>query len=422
MRTILLIISGSIAAYKSLELIRRLRERNLRVRCILTEGGAQFITPLSVASLSGEPVYGDLFSLKDETEMGHIRLSREANLVLVAPASADIIAKMAAGMTNDLATATLLATSAPVMIAPAMNVQMWQHPATVRNIVQLEQDGIRVIAPQPGMLACGEVGDGRMADVEAIVTAACDFFTTHTPLAGKTALITSGPTYEAIDPVRFIGNRSSGKQGHALAAALRNAGARVTLVTGPVALADPEGVSVQHVTSAEDMLRTCENALPADIAICAAAVSDWAAHTIADQKLKKRHNATPPTLALRETPDILHRLATHPTARPALVIGFAAETHEMDRHARDKLAAKHCDWILANNVAGGAIFGAEDTQITLYRQSDAQAQAWPRMSKEAAARTIVDAVVQFFAHGNARAASSNITPFSSPSSKRKNLP
>lgn len=363
-KSVLLIISGGIAAYKSLELIRLIRRDGGKVRCILTDGGAQFVTPLSVASLSNEPVYTDLFSLKDEAEMGHIRLSREADLVVVAPASADIIAKMAAGMANDLATTTLLATDKPVMIAPAMNPMMWEHQATQANIATLQTRGVIRIGPAPGDMACGETGLGRMTEAEDIFAAISDFFLQGRKLAGLKALVTSGPTFEPLDPVRFIGNRSSGKQGHAIAEALRARGADVTLVTGPVNIADPAGVNVVHVETAEQMLAACQKQLPVDIFVGAAAVSDWAAADIAEKKIKK--NGSPPALKLKENPDILATLSKAGKKRPQLVIGFAAETGDLLKNARAKMKSKGCDWIIANEVAGvKKIFGSDENHVYL---------------------------------------------------------
>lgn len=363
-KSVLLIISGGIAAYKSLELIRLIRRDGGKVRCILTDGGAQFVTPLSVASLSNEPVYTDLFSLKDEAEMGHIRLSREADLVVVAPASADIIAKMAAGMANDLATTTLLATDKPVMIAPAMNPMMWEHQATQANIATLQTRGVIQIGPAPGDMACGETGMGRMTEAEDIFAAISDFFLQGRKLAGLKALITSGPTFEPLDPVRFIGNRSSGKQGHAIAEALRARGADVTLVTGPVNIADPARVNVVHVETAAQMLGACQKQLPVDIFVGAAAVSDWAAAEVAEKKIKK--NGAPPALKLKENPDILATLSKPGKKRPQLVIGFAAETGDLLKNARAKMKSKGCDWIIANEVAGvKKIFGSDENHVYL---------------------------------------------------------
>ncbi|MDE3016419.1 MAG: bifunctional phosphopantothenoylcysteine decarboxylase/phosphopantothenate--cysteine ligase CoaBC [Pseudomonadota bacterium] len=413
MRNILLIISGSIAAYKSLDLIRRLRERECNVRCILTKGGAEFITPLSVASLSGNPVYGDLFSLKDETEMGHIRLTREADVIVVAPASADLIAKMAHGFADDLATAALLASDKKILVAPAMNAQMWKHPATQRNLRRVEKDGAVIIPPSAGSLACGEIGAGRLAEAGDIVKAILDSLSlremagvkassallssgaSRHPLpegGGFKALVTSGPTHESIDPVRYLGNRSSGKQGHAIAAALAEVGGDVTLITGPTALPDPEGVRVAHVTSASEMLAACEKALPVNVAVCAAAVSDWRAEAASVRKLKKRGGAAT-ALALVENPDILGHLANHPKKRPILVIGFAAETENLLKNAATKRKNKNADWIVANDVSGGKIFGSDNNEVTLVTAKGGE--EWPRMSKEAVAEKLVERIVSY---------------------------
>jgi len=364
-KRILLIIAGGIAAYKSLDLIRRLRERGARVRCILTAGGAQFITPLSVSSLSGDKVYGDLFSLTDEAEMGHIRLSREADLVVVAPATADLMAKMAAGLAGDLASTALLATDKPVMIAPAMNVQMWRATATRRNVEILEARGVLRVGPEEGELACGEEGEGRLAEVATITAAIEHFFIAGAPLAGRHALITAGPTVEAIDPVRYLANRSSGKQGYGIAAALAALGARTTLISGPTALADPPGVAVTRVESAREMLAASLAALPADIAVCVAAVCDWRVAQTADRKMKK-NGVRPPAFELVENPDILATLAGRESDRPALVVGFAAETCNVLDNARAKRRAKGCDWIVANDVGGeSGVMGGENNAIHL---------------------------------------------------------
>ena len=389
--SILLIISGGIAAYKSLELIRRLRERGARVRCILTAGGAQFVTPLSLAALSGDKVYQDLFSLTDESEMGHIRLSREADLIVVAPASADLMARMAAGMTDDLAATVLLATDKPVLVAPTMNTRMWEHPATRRNMARLTDDGVLFVDSGEGDLACGEVGKGRMAEPAAILEAIEAFFRagrpegSPRPLAGLHALVTSGPTHEPIDPVRYIANRSSGKQGHAIAAACAQMGARVTLVSGPTAQPDPLGVEVIRVETARDMLAACEAALPADVAICAAAVADWRVARAAQAKIKKGKNG-PPVLEMAENPDILATLAARNDRRPRLVVGFAAETGDVVAYAQAKLASKGCDWIVANDVAQGTgTFGGDQNTVSLVTPEGVE--SWPRLSKtEVAAR------------------------------------
>ncbi len=392
-KRILLIISGGIAAYKSLELIRGLKKSGASVRCIVTQGGQQFVTPLSVAALAEEQVFTDLFSLKDESEMGHIRLSREADLVVVAPASANIMAQMAHGLTEDLASTTLLATNRPVMICPAMNPMMWQHDATQDNLKTLQSRGINIIAPADGDMACGEVGTGRMREPEEILTAITAYFQDNRPLAGLSALVTSGPTYEPIDPVRFIGNRSSGKQGHAIAAALKSAGAAVTLVTGPVNLPAPQGVKTISVQTAQEMLKACENALPCDIAICAAAVSDWRVKKAADQKIKKGADKSAPTLEFIENPDILQTIATHKN-RPALVVGFAAETENLIENAQAKLTKKSCDWIIANNVGDHDIFGQDQNHVSLITTE--KVTDWPPANKEAIARDIVEEIIHHF--------------------------
>jgi phosphopantothenoylcysteine decarboxylase/phosphopantothenate--cysteine ligase len=391
---ILLVIAGGVAAYKSLELIRRLGERGARVRCILTAAGAQFITPLAVASLSGERVFSDLFSLTDEAEMGHIRLSREADLVVVAPATADLIAKMANGLANDLASTTLLATDKPVLIAPAMNPQMWEHAATRRNIATLTGDGIRMVGPKPGDMACGEIGLGRMAEPDEIVAAIEGLLQPAArPLQGIRALVTSGPTHEAIDPVRFIANRSSGKQGHAIAAALATAGAEVTLVSGPVHEPDPAGVRVVRVESALQMLEACQAARPLDVAVCAAAVADWRIAEPGTRKAKRQGG--PPTLALRENPDILQTLSIAGPTRPRLVIGFAAETDDVAANARRKLASKGCDWIVANDVSPEqGVFGGVYNRVLLIR-SDAEPERWPTLAKTEIASRLVARVTAF---------------------------
>jgi phosphopantothenoylcysteine decarboxylase/phosphopantothenate--cysteine ligase len=379
-KRLLLVISGGIAAYKSLELIRRLRERGGAVRCILTKGGAEFVTPLSVAALTEEQVYMELFSLTDEAEMGHIRLSREADLLVIAPASADLLAKMAAGRADDLASTALLATDKDILAAPAMNLRMWEHPATQTNLETLIERGVRTVGPNEGDMACGEYGMGRMAEPEEILAAIEVYFARDARLAGRRALVTSGPTFEAIDPVRFIGNRSSGRQGHAIARALSRLGAATTLVTGPTKLPDPPGMSVVHIDSAEEMLAACRAALPADVAVCAAAVSDWRAAAVRDQKIKKNGGA-PPKLELTTNPDILATLAAAGNERPQLVIGFAAETEKVIEHATAKRAAKGCDWILANDVSPGTgTFGGEANTIHLIGAEGVD--SWPRMTKE----------------------------------------
>jgi len=384
-RRVLLIISGGIAAYKSLELIRRLRERGAAVRCIMTAAAQHFVTPLSVASLSEDKVYTDLWSLTDESEMGHIRLSREADLVVVAPASADLIARMATGLADDLATTALLASDKPVLIAPAMNLMMWAHPATRANLATIETRGVTRIGPGSGELACGEVGSGRMAEPLEIVAAIERLLTGDTRLAEKRVLVTSGPTREPIDPVRYISNHSSGKQGHAIAAALAALGADTVLVSGPTQEPSPAGVRVVPVETAAEMLAACEAALPVDVAVMAAAVADWRIETAGRQKIKK-NGAGPPVLRLAENPDILATIAQRGNDRPRLVIGFAAETEDVVENARAKRLRKRCDWILANDVSPGTgTFGGDRNTIHLV---DADGiEDWPVMTKrEVAAR------------------------------------
>jgi len=394
-KRILLIIAGGIAAYKSLDLIRRLKERGAAVRVVLTKGGSQFVTPLSVAALSGDKVYGDLFSLTDESEMGHIRLSREADLIVVAPASADLIAKMAGGDADDLASTVLLATDKKVLIAPTMNTRMWLHPATQRNLAVLQQDGIGIVAPAEGDLACGEVGRGRMVEPAAIVAAIEQALAApgEGPLAAVRALVTSGPTHEPIDPVRYIANRSSGKQGHAIAAALGALGAEVTLVTGPTAEADPPRARVVRIETAEQMLAACAAALPVDVAVCAAAVADWRIAEPANRKTKR--DGKPPRLELVENPDILKTLSRKGRKRPTLVIGFAAETEEVIANAKHKRLDKGCDWILANDVsAKTGVFGSARNQVHLIDQHGVE--SWPAAAKteiaQRLARRIADAI------------------------------
>ncbi|MEZ5828797.1 MAG: bifunctional phosphopantothenoylcysteine decarboxylase/phosphopantothenate--cysteine ligase CoaBC [Hyphomicrobiales bacterium] len=390
-KRILLIVGGGIAAYKSLELVRRLKERGASVRVILTAGGAEFVTPLSFSVLSEEKTFTDLFDLKDEAEIGHIRLSREADLVVVAPATADLLAKMATGTASDLASTVLLATDKRVLVAPAMNVRMWQHPATRRNLTTLRADGITFVGPEEGEMACGEYGPGRMAEPAAMIEAIEQLFARKQqgPLTGRHVLITSGPTHEPLDPVRYIANRSSGKQGHALARAAVASGARVTLITGPVTLLDPEGVTVVKVETANEMLDAALDALPADIAICAAAVADYAAAEAA-QKLKKE-GGSDVTLTLAQNPDILATLAKASPARPGLVIGFAAETETVVDNALAKRRAKNADWIVANDVSPATgIMGGDRTRVHLV--TSAGVEDWPPMSKdEVAARLLARA-------------------------------
>jgi phosphopantothenoylcysteine decarboxylase/phosphopantothenate--cysteine ligase len=379
--SVLLIIGGGIAAYKSLELIRRLAERGIATRAILTAAGSEFVTPLSVSALSGEKVYQDIFSLTDEAEMGHIQLSRSTDLVVVAPATADLMAKVANGLANDLASTTLLATDKRVLMAPAMNVRMWNHPATQRNLATLKAEGVLFIGPNDGEMACGEFGPGRMAEPLEIVAAIENALAARVvgPLSGKKALVTAGPTQEPLDPVRYLTNHSSGKQGYAIAAALAEAGAETTLVSGPVDLAPPHHTKLVKVTTAREMLAACEAALPVDIAVFTAAVADWRPETLADQKIKKSEGAAPTSLALIANPDILSTIA-HAAPRPALVIGFAAETENVVAYAKEKRARKGCDWILANDVSPGTgIMGGDKNRVHLVTAR--HVENWPLMNK-----------------------------------------
>jgi len=393
-KRILLVMSGGIAAYKSLELIRRLRERGASVRCILTRNAQNFVTPLAVQTLSGDKVFGDTFSLTDEHEIGHITLARDCDLVVVAPATANLIAKMATGLADDLASTALLVTDQPILVAPAMNFRMWEHPATQGNLELLKKRGVRTIGPNSGMLAEGESGMGRMAE-PAEILAAVEGMLANGPLKGVRALVTSGPTYEPIDPVRFIGNRSSGKQGHAIAAALARLGAEVTLVTGPVKLPDPAGVTTIPVETAREMLGACLGRLPVEVAVCAAAVADWTVSNATKEKRKKEPGAPPPAIELAPNPDILATLSEGGAARPRLVVGFAAETEKVLEHAAAKLARKGCDWIVANDVSPATgTFGGDFNTVHLITR--AGAEPWPRASKadvaERLAWRIVDAL------------------------------
>jgi phosphopantothenoylcysteine decarboxylase / phosphopantothenate---cysteine ligase len=390
-KKILLIISGGIAAYKTPELIRRLRDRGISVRCILTKAGSQFVTPLALSAVSGDKVYDDLFNLNDESEMGHIQLSRSADLVVVVPASADLMAKAANGLANDLASNTLLATDKPVMMAPAMNVRMWDHLATQENVQKLQARGVHFIGPVEGDMACGEFGMGRMAEPFDIINAVDAFLTGPKPLAGKKAIVTSGPTHEAIDPVRYIANRSSGKQGHAIATALQKLGCDVTLVSGPTNLSAPQGVKVIAIESARDMLKACTDALPADICICAAAVADWRVDCEADQKLKKDGTGILPDLKLTENPDILANIAKDSPLRPKLVIGFAAETENVIEHAKAKRLRKKCDWIIANDVSPTTgTFGGDNN--TVHVITDHSHEDWPALSKAEVATRLAEKI------------------------------
>jgi phosphopantothenoylcysteine decarboxylase/phosphopantothenate--cysteine ligase len=395
-KRVLLIVGGGIAAYKSLELVRLLRKRGVAVRAVLTKAGEEFVTPLSLSALTEDKVYGELFSLTDEAEMGHIQLSRSADLIVVAPATADLLAKMRAGLANDLASTLLLATDTDVLAAPAMNVRMWTHAATQENVRVLKERGIAFIGPDEGDMACGEYGPGRMAEPEAIAEAVmARLDPAAKPLAGKRAVVTSGPTYEPIDPVRYIANRSSGKQGHAIAAALAAAGAEVTLVTGPTREPDPAGVTVKHIETAREMLAGVEKALPADIAIFAAAVADWRVASEAGQKLKKDGSGKVPALAMTENPDILKTISGLDGQRPALVVGFAAETEKVVQHATEKRARKGCDWILANDVSPATgTFGGEANTIHLI--TGAGSEDWPKLTKKEVAEKLAARIVEHF--------------------------
>ncbi|MGF7150886.1 phosphopantothenoylcysteine decarboxylase/phosphopantothenate--cysteine ligase [Sphingomonas zeicaulis] len=420
-RKILLIIGGGIAAYKACELIRLIRKAGMSVRCVVTAGGQHFVTPMTLAALSEQPVHTSLWDLKDEAEMGHIQLSREADLVVVAPATADLMAKMAAGIADDLATTLLLATDKPVLAAPAMNVRMWQHAATRRNVAQLKADGIILLDPDEGPMACGEFGPGRLPEPVAIMAAIEAHFAgtvraaapavssaglsplheaedpsgqpdfapdAHRALFGRHIVVTAGPTREPIDPVRYIANRSSGQQGFAIAGALAALGARVTLVAGPVSLATPAGVERIDVETAREMAAAVDGALPADAAVMVAAVADWRAEAAAAHKIKKTGDA-PPTLALTENPDILARVSAAGPRRPALVVGFAAETDHVLDHARAKLARKGCDWIVANDVSGDVMGGAENAVHLVTADG---VESWDRMPKGAVATRLAERI------------------------------
>jgi phosphopantothenoylcysteine decarboxylase/phosphopantothenate--cysteine ligase len=398
-KRVLLIVSGGIAAYKALELIRLLRGSGCGVTCVLTAGGRHFVTPLSLQALSESKVYADLFSLTDESEMGHIQLSRSADLVVVAPASADILAKMAAGLADDLASTLLLATDKPVLVAPAMNVRMWQHAATVANMALLAARGIHVVGPDDGAMACNEYGPGRLAEppailaaIEALLAPAHDpGLLPARPLSGRHALVTSGPTHEPIDPVRYIANRSSGRQGHAIAAALAELGARVTLVSGPVSMPDPPGVAVRRVESARQMLDACQAALPADVAVFAAAVADWHVAHASAGKIKKVPGAAPPTLEMVANPDILATIAAPGPERPRLVIGFAAETDDLMANADAKRKRKNADWIVANDVSPETgIMGGEENVVHLI--TAVGVDDWPRLAKHEVARRLASRI------------------------------
>jgi phosphopantothenoylcysteine decarboxylase / phosphopantothenate---cysteine ligase len=388
-KRILLIVGGGIAAYKACELVRLIRKAGMSVRCVLTAGATQFVTPMTFAALSEQHVHTSLWDLKDEAEMGHIQLSREADLVVIAPATADLLAKMAGGLADDLATTLLLATDKAVLAAPAMNVRMWQHAATVRNVARLRADGVTVLEPDEGPMACGEYGPGRLPEPEAILQAIqAALAPADHPLAGKHILVTAGPTHEPIDPVRYIANRSSGKQGFAIAGALVELGARVTLVAGPVTLPTPAHVSRVDVETAREMATAVESALPADAAVLVAAVADWRVEAAAGQKIKK--GAAPPTLALSENPDILAGLAVSPK-RPGLLIGFAAETENVIAHATAKRARKGCDWIVANDVSGDVMGGANNSVHLVTAEG---VESWEKLPKDAVAHRLARRIAE----------------------------
>jgi phosphopantothenoylcysteine decarboxylase / phosphopantothenate---cysteine ligase len=390
-KRVLLVISGGIAAIKVPELIRLLRRQGAGVTCVLTDNGGQFVTPLSLQALSESKVYADLFSLTDESEMGHIQLSRSADLLVVAPATANILAKMTNGLADDLASTVLLATDKPVLVAPAMNVRMWQHAATQANMAVLQSRGVHVVGPDDGAMACHEFGPGRMSEPSAILAAISALLSQKQPLAGRHAIVTSGPTHEPIDPVRYIANRSSGKQGHAIAAALAALGARVTLISGPVSVPDPPGVSVSRVETAQQMLEAATAALPADIAVCAAAVADWRVANASDGKIKKRAGEAAPALELVPNPDILAMLSAAGPSRPRLVVGFAAETDDLLANAAVKLRRKGCDWIVANDVSPATgIMGGEDNTIHLI--TAAGVEDWPNLPKQRVAERLAERI------------------------------
>ncbi|TCS65116.1 bifunctional phosphopantothenoylcysteine decarboxylase/phosphopantothenate--cysteine ligase CoaBC [Varunaivibrio sulfuroxidans] len=395
-KRILLVVTGGIAAYKTPDLVRRLVKAGARVRCVLSRGGAQFVTAMSLAAVSGEKVHDDLFSLDDENEIGHIRLSREADVVLIAPATANIIAKLAHGLADDLPSAVLLASDKPIVIAPAMNVRMWEHPATRHNVETLTARGVRFIGPDEGDMACGEWGFGRMSDPEDIAARLHAFFGEAGRLKGRRAIVTSGPTHEPIDPVRYLANRSSGKQGHAIAAALSASGAQTTLISGPTRLADPLGVEVVHVQTAAQMAAAVEAALPADVAVLAAAVADWRVRP-AVEKIKKDAGHAPPELVLEENPDILAALAQKTTGRPTLVVGFAAETRNVIENARAKRARKGCDWIVANDVSEATgVFGGDDNTVHLIRADGVE--TWATMRKRRIAERLAERIADALNH------------------------
>ena len=395
-KRVLLIISGGIAAYKSLELIRTLAKRGIASRCVLTKSAQEFVTPLSVSALSGDKVYTDMFDLTDEAEMGHIELSRSADLVVVCPATADIIAKAASGLATDLATTTLLATDKPVFVVPAMNVRMWEHPATQRNIETLRADGISVMQPDEGAMACGEFGPGRLPEVVQIANEIELMLQRNDALAGTHALITAGPTREPLDPVRYLSNHSSGRQGYAIAGALAAHGAKVTLVSGPVELTPPPGVDIVRVETARDMLKACESALPADVFVSVAAVADWRPARAASRKLKIKGGDETPAMNLAENPDILATLSRKRKNRPQLIIGFAAETNDVEEHAQAKLKRKGCDWIVANDVSGDVMGGARNEVALISADS---VERWPEMDKREVAAKLAERIAAHFGRG-----------------------
>lgn len=398
---ILLVITGGIAAYKSLDLIRRLKERNITLQIVMTENAKQFVTEMSVAALGGSVVRSDLFSVNDETQMGHIDFARWADMILIAPATAHFMAKMAHGLADDLASTLCLATTTPVMVAPAMNPQMWAHPATQANMALLTERGIFLLPPDQGLMACGETGPGRLPETDKILAAISAFWSVDKPLAGKKCIVTSGPTREAIDPVRYISNHSSGKQGHAIARALQQKGADVRLISGPCEAEIPENVTHIPVISAQDMAEAVMAELPCDIAVFAAAVADWRMADIAPQKLKKQTGQESTSLNLIKNPDILAGVAQHPTHRPDLVIGFAAETEDLIANAQAKRARKQCDWLIANDVSAddsglSKVFGQDRNQI--YFISDHQPEAWESLTKQQVANKIASHICNFYDH------------------------
>jgi phosphopantothenoylcysteine decarboxylase/phosphopantothenate--cysteine ligase len=396
MKRVLLVITGGIAAFKAIELVRLLRKGGYGVTCVLTRSAAEFVTPLSLQAVSENKVYSEPFSLTDESEMGHIQLSRAADLVVVAPATANFLAKMATGIADDLASTVMLATDKPVLVAPAMNVRMWLHAATQANMVTLAARGVSAIGPDDGAMACNEFGPGRLSEPPAIFAAIEAALSSPKPLAGKHVLVTSGPTHEPIDPVRYIANRSSGRQGNEIAAALAGLGARVTLVSGPVSLPFPHGVTVRKVETAAEMLAACQAALPADAAIFAAAVADWRVANAGERKLKKIPGGAPPTLELVPNPDILAAISAPGPARPRLVVGFAAETNDLIANAEDKRRRKGCDWIVANDVSHATgIMGGTHNEVQLV--TAAGIEPWPRLGKDQVAQRLAQRVAEALA-------------------------